>query len=152
MKAISPIIAAVILIAFVIAVAVIASPFLTAFIKGRVAEIEREGAGAVDCMVANFDIDPETVYTNDTNNDVVRLTIFNGRSPLGNFRLIIYQGINTTQLTPDLTGTVAAGETAVLQNTATGLSTERITRIKVITLDCPVTDSVSWNEETQEWE
>lgn len=59
-KGISPLIAAVILIAFVIAIAAIAGPFLTDFFGERTEEVGEAGEDAIDCAVASFDLEDRT--------------------------------------------------------------------------------------------
>lgn len=82
-KGVSPLIATVILIAFVVAVAAIASQFLTGFSQERASQVEREGEETVDCSLAALEIDPDSV-THNAGSDELLLTIENtGREDLG---------------------------------------------------------------------
>lgn len=56
-KGVSPIIAAVILIAFVIAVAGVAGPFMKDFISGTAEDVEDAGDETIDCTVTNFQLE-----------------------------------------------------------------------------------------------
>lgn len=60
-KGISPLIAVVVLVAFVIGIAALLSGFFTGFIKGRTGEIEEKGGKAVKCTFVDFNIDPKSV-------------------------------------------------------------------------------------------
>ncbi len=75
-KGISPLIATVILIAFVIAVAGILSTFFTGFTKQQTSGVESKATTIIDCSVATMDLDD------------VAVSINSGTSP-GNFSVVV---------------------------------------------------------------
>jgi flagellin-like protein len=80
-KGLSPIIASVILIAFVLAVAVLASTFFTTFTKWHAGQIEEEGRGVTECSLGNLEIDPDTVYVDEAAG-TIRVVVESGRIDL----------------------------------------------------------------------
>lgn len=91
-KGISPLIAAVFLIALVIAIASMAGPFLTDFFRERTEDVEETGESTVDCIRADFDFDRDDIeYETDDDgeisSDYINVTIHNGPVELFNFNV-----------------------------------------------------------------
>jgi len=138
-KGISPLIAAVILIAFVIAVAGIASTFFTGFTKEQKAGVESKAATIVDCSVATIDLDEDTVDINntDTSNVNFNLVLSNtGQEDLAGLKVILYNSSYAATCLPGDT-TVSVGETITLSNsTSCAGPSGTITKIQVTTTTC----------------
>lgn len=119
-KGISPLIAAVILIAFVIAVAGIASTFFTGFTKEQKAGVESKAATIIDCSVATLDLDQDTVNINNTDpsNVEFNLVLSNaGQEDLAGLKVILYNSSYAGTCLPGDT-TVNVGETVTLSNSS----------------------------------
>lgn len=133
LKGISPLIAAVILIAFVIAVAAVASGFFTGFIKGRRAEIESKGESMVDCSVANFDVDETTLRKYG---HTLSLTIYNkGQTKLSDFMVTVTGNNTGTEQHKVFDGTVNPGNSQYMEANFTEINTP-IQKIMVLSKDC----------------
>lgn len=92
-KGISPLIASVILIAFVIAIAGIVSGFFTGFVQSQTGQVGERATKTIDCSVANFKILPETVdYDSSSGGLEVSLTV-TGKTALANW---VFTAMNTS--------------------------------------------------------
>jgi flagellin-like protein len=85
-RGISPLIAAVILIAFVIAIANLAGPWIQEFITGKTSEVEEKSDRSVECIYAQIDYDTEDVdFADNLTSNLVNITLDNsGSEPLYN--------------------------------------------------------------------
>lgn len=86
-KGISPLIAAVILIAFVVAVANIAGPWFQNFLTGKTSQVEKKSEKSVDCIYANMDFGYSDIESStNLNSNLVNITLDNSKQePLYNF-------------------------------------------------------------------
>ena len=149
-KGVSPLIATIILIAMVVAIAGIASQFLTGFQQSRQAEISREGEKVVECSLASIEIDPDSVNFTLASTALI-LTIENtGRTDLV-VREIVYSNTSTqirenrmatrrsdsTQITTS--SPFKEGAVLTIHNTSVSTRPDKI----IVTTNCPgVTASV----------
>lgn len=149
-KGISPLIAAVILIAFVIAVAGIVSGFFTGFFKQRQGEISQKGEAMVDCGTALFDADANTFSFNSTGNNKTELTVYvEGESDIQGFNMTVYNAGKDTEQISGASGTFSPGDSARLSGTTT--LTPPFTKVTVTTPSCSgVTDSIE-NDTEDGW-
>lgn len=134
-KGISPLIATVILIAFVIAVAGILSTFFTGFTKEQKAGVESKATTIIDCSVATMDLDNVAVSVNPTNFSLVVSNT--GQEELSGLKVIFfnstYAGTCMTSGNPTLT----VGETKTITNSScTEMPVGPITKIQVTTTTC----------------
>lgn len=138
-KGISPLIAAVILIAFVIAVAGIASTFFTGFVKEKKSQISQKGGKTIDCSVAVLELDPEMVSPSGTTVSVALEN--NGKTDISNLRATTY---NTTSVVSDSSpqpSNISKGTTEYI-NITPAVSSDDLYKIRVTTTDCPGLESV----------
>lgn len=150
-KGISPFIASVILIAFVISIAGIASGWFQGFLKERVSEVEKGSEKSVECTFASISFDSKDVKwaKNESNyftGDSVNITLRNsGNEKLYNFTVNYvvnktgYPG-NITQNQKTADNPLLPGSQVVLvteiQNTSS-LEGERLNKVRISTLACP---------------
>lgn len=88
-KGISPFIAAIFLIAFVVAVGAVVSPWLTSFTKGKTADVEYKSEDQIDCIFSSLDFTSSGInYNLTTTPDWVNITMDNtGSCALYNFEI-----------------------------------------------------------------
>lgn len=99
-KGVSPLIASVILIAFVVAIAGIASTFFTSFSKKQKGKIGEKGNLTVECSMGVLNIQTDSVSTDNT---TLSITIENnGRASLSDLKLTGYNSTyaNTSAASP----------------------------------------------------
>lgn len=131
-KGISPLIAAVILIAFVIAVAGIASTFFTGFTKEQKAGVESKAETIIDCSVANLDLFTSPVVV-DTDNFTVIISN-TGLEDLEYLRVTLFNDTYAETCIPTPTG-INKGEVKTLTNSSCGIG--GVNKIRVTTTECP---------------
>lgn len=146
-KGISPLIAAVFLIAFVIAVANLAAPWFQKFLTGKTTEIEEKSSKEVECIYSDMDFDSGDVESSDNlANNLVNITLDNsGQEKLYNFTVSYvidtkgYSGKvienQATENSPLQPGSRAVLITEV-QN-STGIAGKTLEKVRVSTLVCP---------------
>jgi len=146
-KGISPLIASVILIAFVIAVAAIAGNFFTGFTEKQKVTVETKGGTLIDCSVTRMEIDPSSI-SSSSDGDTISFAVTNmGEEDITNLKVDVYNGINIETLTPTLgsgSTTLSKGATekfTVDPTMNTTFSVDHLYNIKVKTSDCPGIDS-----------
>jgi flagellin-like protein len=148
-KGISPLIAAVILIAFVIAVAGIASTFFTGFTKEQKAGVESKAGTIVDCSVATLDLDQDTVDINNTDISNVKFNFVlsnTGQEDLAGLKVILYNSTYAGTCLPSDTD-ITVGETITLSNsTSCAGPSGTITKVQVTTTTCAGVRSELTNE------
>jgi flagellin-like protein len=151
-KGISPLIAAVILIASVVAVAGIVSNFLTSFTKGRQGEIEEKGESAIDCSVAYFEIDPDTVNFDPGSNTTTLTIEVKGESELKDFKMTLYDSNKISNQVTGKNGTFNPGDVVLLNGTVDrSVLNLPLTRIRVSSRSCSaISDSVE-NDTSKGW-
>ncbi len=137
-KGISPLIAAVVLIAFVIAVAGIASTFFTGFTKEQKSGVESKAEDIIECSVATLELDKDIVVINKTRGDFVFAVANTGKEDLTGLKIIIYNEsyAGTCDVTPS---SITVGSTiTVAGNNCTSVpSSGRITKVQLTTSRCP---------------
>ncbi|MFP4151100.1 MAG: archaellin/type IV pilin N-terminal domain-containing protein [Candidatus Aenigmatarchaeota archaeon] len=150
-KGISPLIAAVILIAFVIAVAGITSAFFTDISEDWGKKVEEEEP--INCAVASIDIDGDTWSFDDPDGSI---TVFIEESPLSHLGVTVTDVNDSTAYTdfnaedmgddhPIENDTFQPGRSYRLDvNTTDGFSEGDIQSLRVTTEDCSVSDEVEF--------
>lgn len=150
-KGISPLIAAVLLIAIVIAIVNITGPWMQNFLKHRFSEVEEGGQKKVKCIYTSIDYDDSDVTwsknrTNHLTGDSVNITVENsGNEKLYNFTInyvvdgTSYSG-NIIRNQPTSDDALKSGSETVLiteiQNT-TSLKNKQLKKVRVSTRPCP---------------
>ena len=137
-KGISPLIAAVILIAFVIAVAGIASTFFTGFTKETKADVESKAGTIVDCAVATIEMDSDTVGLNESEGSFSLVVSNTGSEDLSGLKIIFFNSTyaGTCNATPT---SISIGQTATLVNDtycASDMPTASVTKVRITTSTC----------------
>ncbi len=144
-KGISPLIATVILIAFVVTLAGILSTFFTGFAKEQKAGVEAKSKVVMDCVLANFEIDKNVINVGSTVSVIVENK---GQSALSGLKVVVYNssGAFTLDASPD---TMDIGDVKVLQASYSGEPI--LSKLKVATTGCPgLEDSVDFTFSYQE--
>ncbi len=135
-KGISPLIAAVILIAFVIAVAGIASTFFTGFTKEQAAGVESKAKTIIDCSVATLELDDDTVNINTTGQSFSLVVSNTGSEDLSGLKVIIFNSTYAGTCLPSTTS-VNKGETISMTNSScTQMPSGAATKVQVTTTSC----------------
>ncbi|MCD6477490.1 MAG: hypothetical protein J7K87_00620 [Candidatus Aenigmarchaeota archaeon] len=147
-KGISPLIAAIILIAFVIAVAGIAGTFFTSFTQKQKVTVETKGGALIDCSVTRMEIDPDTISTTDTSVSFVVTNM--GEEDISNLRVTVYNGTNVQTVDPDNT-TLSKGESKKLTATLASVNGTTAYNIKLRTTDCPGVASIANKTSSGAW-
>jgi len=138
-KAISPLIAAVILIAFVIAVASIASTFFTGFTKEQKAATETKGSKVIDCSNAVLNLDKDTAEEGiNTTQKSFSLVVSNtGDVDLDGLRVVFYNSSYAGTCVPS-PQKINVGETKTITNSSCSeMPSGSITKVQVTTTTCP---------------
>ncbi len=152
-KGISPLIAAVILIAFVIAVAGIASTFFTGFTKEQKAGVESKAGTIVDCSVATLELDDDAVSINmnSTSPGNFSLVVSNtGSEDLSGLKVIVFNSTYAGTCVPT-TQSVNIGQTVTLINSSCAeMPSGTATKVQVTTESCAGVKSELTNV-TGEW-
>ena len=135
-KGISPLIASVILIAFVIAVAGIASTFFTGFTKEQKAAAESKGTTVVDCSDAVLNLDEDTVSINTTEQSFSLVVSNTWSSTFDGLRVIVFNSSAAGTCIPSPTS-VDSGETVTLTNSScANMPSGLVSKIQVTTTTC----------------
>ncbi len=135
-KAISPLIAAVILVAFVIAVASIASTFFTGFTKEQKAAAETKGTTVIDCSNAVINLDKDTVDINTTEKSFSLVVSNTGDVNLEGLRVVFYNSSYAGTCIPS-PQSINVGETKTITNSSCSeMPSGSITKIQVTTTTC----------------
>jgi len=134
-KGISPLIAAILLIAFTLAVATFLSTWSTQFTKERTEEFSKVGKElSSQCQYANLQI--ETAIYDEVDDKIVAVVWNMGKTDLSNFQfLIYYSDVNISTLSPtDSNITLSTGDfhTFTVYNV-----TSIPKKIQVRSLNCP---------------
>lgn len=134
-KGISPLIAAILLIAFTITVATFLASWSTSFARTQTEEFERAGKEiTAECQYANLQI--ETAIFDDSDEKVVAVVWNMGKTELSNFQFLVYYSeVNISTLTPtDANKTLSTGDfyTFTVENV-----TDTPEKIQVRSLYCP---------------
>ena len=138
-KGISPIIATVLLVAFVISVVAIISTFFTDLTTIQKEKIEDEGSAIMDCALAWFEIDSDIINVGPE----ISVAVENkGQTELSGLKIVAYNDTGAFQLdaTPS---TMQIGGINILRAVYSGQPILR--KIKVSTTGCPgVEDSINF--------
>jgi len=145
MKGISPFIAAILLIAFVVAVGSIVSPWLTSFTKSKTSEVEDKSEGQIDCIFSSLDFSSSDVeYNFSTTPDWVNITIDNtGSTNLYNFEISltvdgevkVYSPTSGSQKTSS--NPLRPGERTILITNITDDLSGTLEKVRVVAKNCP---------------
>jgi len=145
MKGISPLIAAVILIAFVIAVVGIASTFFTGFTSEQKAKVSNTASQVMDCSLAWFEIDKDVVNVGSTVSVIVENK---GQSALTGLKIVVYNESGAFELDAS-PSSLEIGDVRLLQASYSGEPV--LDKIKVTSTGCPgVEDSLDFTYSYQE--
>jgi len=141
-KGISPLIASVILIAFVIAVAAIAGNFFTGFTEKQKVTVETKGGALVDCSVTRMEIDPDTI---DTSSGVSFVATNMGEEDIANLKITLYDTSGNVETVDPDTTTLLKGSYEKLTNSTAFSTVNPTNAYKIIlrTTDCPGVDSIA---------
>ncbi len=145
-KGISPFIAAIILIAFVIAVGTIVSPWFTSFTKTKSYEVEEKSEGQIDCIFSSLDFSSSDIeYNFSTNPDWVNITLDNtGSTELYDFEISlrvsdevkIYSPTAATQKTSS-NSLESGGRVILVTNITDTLDGLTLQKVRVVAKNCP---------------
>lgn len=154
-KGISPLIAAVILIAFVIAVAGIASTFFTGFTKEQASGVKSKATTIVDCSVAMMELDDGTVSVVPSGATAGNFSVVatnTGQEELAGLKVIIFNSTYAGTCIVSGNPTLSVGETETLANTScANVPAGTITKIQLTTTTCAGTKSELTNYTTGTW-
>lgn len=141
-KGISPLIAAVILIAFMVAIAGITSDFFLGFTKKQKGEVERRGESTVHCSLGNINVQSDSVNLNETE-DSVQVTVENiGQIKIKDMLVVAYN--KTMPVTYNATpSTISSGTVKSISSSHPGGALEKIS---VRSSSCPGIESTVKNE------
>ncbi len=144
-KGISPFIAAVILISFVIAVGTIVSPWFTSFTRTKAYDVEENSEGQIDCIFSSISFSSSDIDYNLTGTDSVNITLDNtGSASLYNFEISltvdgvvdIFSPTSNTQKTQS--NPLESGEAAILVTNLTGTDLSgNLEKVRVVAKNCP---------------
>ncbi|UCG95408.1 MAG: hypothetical protein JSV92_05240 [archaeon] len=135
-KGISPLIAAVILIAFVIAVAGIASTFFTGFTREQAAGVESKATTIVDCSVAIMKLDSDTVSINSTGDNFTLVLSNEGQEDLAGLKVVFFNSsyASTCDATPS---SITVGSTITIEESGScDIPTIPLDKIQATTTTC----------------
>lgn len=136
-KGISELVAAVMLIAFVVAAAGIISTFYSQFTREQVTKVETEGGETIDCSISHLIIQPDTVTT--SNSDLLITVENTGKEDLSDIDVVFRNSTGDPFQTVDMNETVDTGNIETLTINGVTNSIDRIT----VTTVCPgLTDTV----------
>ena len=144
-KGISPFIAAILLIAFVVAVGAVVSPWFTSFTKSKTSAVESKSEGKVDCIFSSLDFSSSGIeYNLTTTTDWVNITLDNtGSTSLYDFEISltvdnevkIYSPTTDTQ--KNSTNPLRPGERTILVTNITDDLSGTLQKIRVMAKNCP---------------
>ena len=144
MKGISPFIAAILLIAFVIAVGSLVSPWFTSFTKSKSLDVEHKAEGQIDCIFSSLDFSSSDIDYNLTGTDWVNITPDNtGSTELYNFEvsLTVDNEVKIYLPTPATQKTSAdpleSGGRIVLVTNITDDLSGTLQKVRVVARNCP---------------
>lgn len=139
MKGISPLIAAVLLIAFAISVGAIFGVYIIPFMKHQTGKVGEEGKETVTCSLMNFKIDVGTINTTSG----VRMVVENiGSGKVSGLKLIAYNSTGSYILLTNAT-TIDEGGVTNLENDTLIIN---INKIKVKSITCAGKESTAVNQ------
>ena len=149
-KGISPLIAAVLLIAFTMTVAAILATWAQSFGEERLGEAGERGTQAVECPELNLDI--ESAEWDETDSKVKNAIVWNrmGKN-VSEIQFIVYEDGTPTSLdavaTNDDSISISPGSFQELESEADGLNTEPTRlEIHVDSERCPDVQPIDWCE------
>lgn len=144
-KGISPFIAAIFLIAFVVAVGAVVSPWLTSFTKGKTADVGYKSEDQIDCIFSSLDFTSSGInYNLTTTPDWVNITMDNtGSCALYNFEISltvdnevrVYNPTTATQR--NSTVPMEPGERIILITNISDDLTGTLQKVRVVAKNCP---------------
>ncbi|MCD6478093.1 MAG: hypothetical protein J7K87_03750 [Candidatus Aenigmarchaeota archaeon] len=144
-KGVSPLIASIILIGFVIAVAAITSPWFKSITKSKMYEVEESSKGQIDCVFSSIDFDSSDIsYNLSGTTDWVNITLDNtGTVPLYDFEVSltvngvtkVYSPTSYSQKTSS-DPLEAGGRIILITNITDGLS-GTLQKVRVVAKNCP---------------
>jgi len=146
-KGISPLIAAVVLIAFVISVASIASTFFTDIAKEWTGQVGSEDP--IDCSVAQVDIAEDT-WTSNTSQGKANITVYIGQTKLSELGLTVQDEFGNTEYTGHTPGDYDDVEGDYFKSgrsyrlTDNDIPSGTIEKLTLTTPDCPAEDTVEF--------
>jgi len=144
-KGISPFIAAIILIAFVVAVGAIVSPWFSSFTKEKTANIKDKSEGQIDCIFSSLDFTSSGInYNLTTTPDWVNITLDNtGSGNLYDFEISltvngsvsVYDSTVASQKTSG--NPLEPGERTILITNITDDIIGTLQKVRVVAKNCP---------------
>lgn len=146
-KGISPLIAAVILLAFTIAIASLGSGFFIGFTKEQKFEAGREGKEVMECSKVIFEIDPDSVINNAPDNVSV---LVNNRGDSVINDLIITTFNSTHVVNGD--AVPSSIDSAVTERVRTNSTVSGgLDKISVVSENCPGMKSIIEKNDEGKW-
>lgn len=145
MKGISPFIAAIFLIAFVIAVGSLVSPWFTSFAKSRSSEVESRSEGQIECIFSSLDFSSSDIdYSLDTSPDWVNITLDNtGDGELYNFEVTLIVSGEAKIYSPTIasqktsSNPLESGERMILVTNVTENLSGTLQKVRIVAKNCP---------------
>ena len=140
-KGISPLIASVILIAFVIAVAAIAGNFFTGFTEKQKVTVETKGGTLIDCSVTRMEIDPDTINTAASGLNFIASNL--GEEDISNIKIVVFDNASSIDTVTASPSTLSKSTSIKIENGSAFSSVDPAFAyyIKLTTTDCPGVDS-----------
>ncbi|UCG95861.1 MAG: hypothetical protein JSV92_02330 [archaeon] len=145
MKGISPFIAAILLMAFVVAVGSIVSPWFISFTKSKSSDVEHKSEGQIDCIFSSLDFSSSDIdYSLTTSPDWVNITLDNtGSTELYDFEITItvsdeakiYSPTDATQKT--FSDSLESGGRTILVTNITEDISGTLQKVRVVAKNCP---------------
>jgi len=145
-KGISPFIAAIILIAFVVALGSLVSPWLTSFSKAKSHEVEEKSEGQIDCIFSSLDFTSSDIeYNFSTTPDWVNITIDNtGSEELYDFEISLTIDDEVKIYSPTVSSQKTSanplepgGRTILVTNVTDTLDGLTLQKVRVVAKNCP---------------
>ncbi len=144
-KGVSPLIASIILIGFVVAVAAMISPWFTGLTKSKMYEVEEGSEGQIDCVFSSIDFDSSDIsYNLSGSTDWVNITLDNtGTVSLYNFEVSLTVDGNTKIYSPmpysqkTSSSPLEAGSRMILITNITDNLSGTLQKVRVVAKNCP---------------
>ena len=145
MKGVYPFIAAILLIAFVITIGSLASPWFVSFTKTRSGEVEDISEGQIDCIFSSIEFTASDIEYNLTGtSDSLNITLDNtGSTPLYDFEIVLRVSDETWVYEPkefskkNSEEPLEAGETFVIVTNITNNLSDNLQKVRVVAKNCP---------------
>ncbi len=145
MKGISPFIAAIILLAFVVAIGALTSPWFQSFTKSKTYDVEHKSEGQIDCIFSSLDFSSSDVdYDLSAAQDWVNVTLDNtGSEPLYSFEMSITVDNETRIYSPTLSSQktssspLGPGERTILIANITEDLDGTLQKVRIVAKNCP---------------